>query len=157
MSTARRVLNARVGAAAVALAVGLITVWEGYTARVSYDPIGRLAVCYGHDDQSMVKGRFYSKAECEAILDADLLLHAEVLNCLPDARGKLTDGQRGALVSFAYNVGVPKACGSTFVKRLNAGDGKAACAELSKWVYAGGRALPGLVNRRKAERKVCES
>jgi lysozyme len=69
----------------------------------------------------------------------------------------LTDGQRGALVSFAYNVGVPKACGSTFVKRLNAGDGKAACAELSKWIYAGGRALPGLVNRRRDERKVCES
>ena len=158
MNGARAKLIAKAGAVAVALLTSLVVTWEGYSARVYQDPIGRLSVCYGHDDQTLTPGSVYSAAECRAILDADLLAHADVLECIDDPwRGLLTDGQRAALVSFAFNVGVQKACGSTFVKRLGAGDGVAACAELSKWVYAGGKALPGLVNRRAAERKVCES
>jgi hypothetical protein len=31
-----------------------------------------------------------------------------------------------------------------------------ACAELSRWTYAGGKQLPGLVRRRAAERQLCE-
>ncbi|HGM8337746.1 TPA: glycoside hydrolase family protein [Pseudomonas aeruginosa] len=45
---------------------------------------------------------------------------------------------------------------STLLRKLNAGDVKGACAELSRWVYAGGKVYKGLVNRRKAERELCE-
>jgi len=154
----RAALITKVGAGAAVLAVALVTTWEGYTSKVAPDPIGRLQVCYGHDDQKMVKGTQYTQAECQALLDADLLAHAAVLDCITEPpRGTLTDGEKAALVSFAYNVGVDKACSSTFVRRLNAGQGKAACAELSKWIYAGGKVLPGLVNRRAAERRICQS
>jgi len=156
---------AKIGAGAAVLAVTLVTGWEGYSARVSRDPIGRLQACYGHDDQTMTLGQQYSPAECRAFLDTDLLVHAGVLDCIAwPPRGTLTDGEKAALVSFAYNVGVPKACGSTFVRRLNAGEGTAACAELDRWVFAGGKDCRiksnnciGIVNRRAAERKVCES
>ena len=61
-----------------------------------------------------------------------------------------------AYVSLAYNIGPGAFCGSTLVKRLNAGDYAAACAEISRWNRAGGRVLPGLSKRRAAERARCE-
>ena len=42
-------------------------------------------------------------------------------------------------------------------RKTNAGDLAGACAELSRWTYAGGRQLPGLIKRRAAEREMCES
>lgn len=38
------------------------------------------------------------------------------------------------------------------LKKLNAGDVKGASNEFAKWVYAGGKKLPGLVRRRAAEK-----
>lgn len=59
-------------------------------------------------------------------------------------------------VDFTYNVGASAFCGSTLVKKLNAGDYAGACAEISRWTRQGGRVLPGLVNRRAVERAQCE-
>jgi len=60
-----------------------------------------------------------------------------------------------AYVSWAYNVGAGAACGSTLVRKLNAGDYAGACNELPRWNRAGGRVLSGLTDRREAERKRC--
>lgn len=60
-----------------------------------------------------------------------------------------------AMVSFSYNVGSSAFCGSTLVRKLNAGDYVGACDELPRWVYAGGRQVQGLVKRRAAERAMC--
>ena len=68
----------------------------------------------------------------------------------------MTVERRAALVSFVYNVGGTKFGNSTLLKKLNAGDASGACAELSKWVYAGGVKLKGLVARRAEERQLCE-
>jgi lysozyme len=58
-------------------------------------------------------------------------------------------------VSFAYNVGETAFCNSTLVRKLNAGDYVGACNELDRWVYAGGRKVQGLVNRRAEEKTKC--
>jgi len=165
MSDSRAQLIAKLGAVAVSLLVASVVTWEGYSARVTRDPIGRLQVCYGHDDQSLTLGQAFSPAECRAILDADLLVHADVMNCIAEPlRAEMSDGMKAALVSLAYNVGVSRTCASTFVKRINAGDGVAACEELSKWVYAGGKDCRirvnncfGIVKRRAYERQMCEA
>lgn len=60
-----------------------------------------------------------------------------------------------AYVSFAYNVGGGAFCGSTLVRKLNAGDYEGACGELRRWVYSGGRKVQGLVNRREQEYQTC--
>lgn len=60
-----------------------------------------------------------------------------------------------AYVSWAYNVGTGAACGSTLVKKLNAGDYPGACNELMRWTRSGGREIPGLVKRRQQERAKC--
>ncbi|WP_370551208.1 lysozyme [Comamonas sp. CMM02] len=62
------------------------------------------------------------------------------------------------LFSFGFNVGEGEGafCKSTLVRKANAGDVQGACAELSRWTYADGKQLPGLVQRRAAERQMCE-
>lgn len=56
-----------------------------------------------------------------------------------------------AIVDFAYNLGVGRLQTSTLRRRINACDWDGAAAELGKWVWGGGRKLPGLVARRAAE------
>lgn len=146
-------LVAKIGAVAAASAVSLVAYFEGYVPRVYVDPVGRLASCYGHDDPTLKPGTTYTRAQCETMLADDLAKHAEALNCV---KTPMTDGQKAAFVSFAYNVGVSGFCGSTLVRKANAGDMAGACAELSRWVMAGGKKLPGLVKRRAAERELCE-
>ena len=58
-----------------------------------------------------------------------------------------------AIVSFVYNVGCGAFSTSHLLELLNAGYmRRGAGAEMLKWDHAGGRELPGLLNRRKAER-----
>lgn len=147
-------LKTKIGAGAAATAVALVTAWEGYKPMAYADPIGRMAICWGHDDPSLLKGTVYTRARCEALLAEDLSKHADALNCI---KTSLTDGQKAAFTSFAYNVGAQQFCGSTLVRLANAGDMPGACAQLSRWIYADGKIFQGLINRRKAEREVCES
>lgn len=57
----------------------------------------------------------------------------------------------GALGDFAYNLGVPRYRASTLKRRIDEKDWEGAKTELMRWVRGGGRVLPGLVKRRKAE------
>ena len=65
----------------------------------------------------------------------------------------LNDNEFAALASFAYNVGWPALEKSTLMKLLNAGADRVAVADqFLRWDKAGGKVLPGLTKRRKAER-----
>ena len=150
----KRSLQATVGAGAAALLLSYVPKFEGVVLRGYKDPIGIVTACAGHT-KTAVLGRPYSPAECTALLDADLVEHAEgVLACTPGLRGQTY--RLAAATSFAFNVGVAAYCRSTMARKFNAGDYAGACAEFSRWTYAGGRELPGLVKRRAAERAMCE-
>ena len=149
----RAKLVAKIGAGATALAIPLVMLYEGHVPWVHRDPIGRLAACYGHDDQTMTPGKRFTAAECQAMLDQDLLKHSEALDCI---KTPMTDGQKAAFLSFSFNVGNQAFCRSTLAKKANQGDLLGACAELSRWTLAGGKELPGLVRRRAAERAMCQ-
>ena len=56
-----------------------------------------------------------------------------------------------AAIDFAYNLGVPRYRSSTLRKRMEAERWDEAKLQLMRWTKAGGRELPGLVRRRKAE------
>ncbi len=75
----------------------------------------------------------------------------EVDLLLPDAA---TACQRAALYSFSFNLGVGALAKSTLLKLFNAGDINGAAEQFAAWVYAGGKVVQGLVNRRKMERSV---
>lgn len=56
-----------------------------------------------------------------------------------------------AIADFLYNLGPTRYKASTLKRRIDAGDFLGACEELAKWVFGGGRRLPGLILRREAE------
>lgn len=60
-----------------------------------------------------------------------------------------------AALQLSYNIGSKAFCNSTVVKRWNAGDYEGGCEAFLMWNKAGGKVIPGLVNRRQAERKLC--
>ena len=60
-----------------------------------------------------------------------------------------------AYTSLAYNIGSTAFCSSTLVKRLNAQDYPAACAEILRWDKFKGQPLAGLTKRRKQENAQC--
>jgi lysozyme len=64
----------------------------------------------------------------------------------------ITQNQFDALVSFTYNVGAQALRKSTLLAKLNRNDVLGAAHELDKWVFAGGRKVQGLVNRRLSEK-----
>lgn len=147
-------LIAIIGGAAVALAVPLVQKYEGTVLRSYHDPVGIVTACTGHTGPELKMGQTYTRQQCEEMLYKDLAKHADALACVSQP---LTDGQRAAFVSFAFNVGEGAFCGSTLVRKANAGDIAGACAELSRWIYAKGKQLPGLIKRRAAERQLCET
>jgi lysozyme len=88
-------------------------------------------------------------------LAEDVIKHGlEISPCLPD---ELPIETRAAFISFGFNVGSSAFCRSTLSRKALAGDLRGACAELSKWTKSAGRVMAGLVRRRVAERKLCES
>ena len=60
-----------------------------------------------------------------------------------------------AYLSLAYNIGPGAFCGSTLVRRLNAGDYAGACAEILRWDRFQGQPLRGLTLRRQDEHRKC--
>lgn len=62
-----------------------------------------------------------------------------------------TDGRKAAMADFAFNLGLTRLKGSTLRRRVLAGDWEGARTELMRWTRGGGRVLPGLVARRRAE------
>lgn len=61
-----------------------------------------------------------------------------------------------SFVSLTYNIGASAFCGSTVVKRVNAGDYQGACDAILMWNRAGGKVLRGLQKRRQEEKAICE-
>lgn len=146
-------LIAKIGAAAAALVIPVVAYYEGKVNRTYVDPVGVLTSCYGHTGSALKPGQTFTDEQCLAQLEADLAKHAVALDCV---RYSLSDAQKAAFLSFAFNVGNGAFCNSTLVRKANTGDMSGACAELSRWTVAGGKELPGLVKRRAAERALCE-
>ena len=62
-----------------------------------------------------------------------------------------SEGRLSAIVDFTFNLGAGRLQTSTLRRRINQRDWGAAATELRRWVYGGGKVLPGLVTRREAE------
>lgn len=113
--TPKQRLAGKIGAGAAALVVAFVAAREGYVPKVHRDPIGRLAACYGHDDQTLKLGTTYSREQCVSMLEEDLAKHAEAVDCFTVP---LTEGQKVAIVSFSFNVGTPAVCNSTMARPM---------------------------------------
>jgi len=139
----------------ILVATPFVAKHEGVVLRTYADPVGIPTACGGETDRAITMRQRFTRDECMALLGASLHKHAlELDRCITRP---LAEHEAAAVLSFGYNVGTGAACKSTLVRLLNSGAPAATwCAELSKWTYAKGRQLPGLVRRRAAERAMCE-
>lgn len=136
----------------MAVAVVCVSGFEGLRTAAYLDPVGIPTACFG-ETKNIRMGMRFSKPECEVMLVDSLIAHDDgMMRC---TKVPLKDKTHAALLSFTYNVGVGAYCGSTLVRKLNAGDTVGACNELVRWTRAKGVTLPGLTKRRAAERELC--
>lgn len=137
----------------VLMAAWFITPHEG-TVPVAYRDVAQVVTaCTGHTEPGLTVGTDYS-ASCAKWLASDIGKAATgVQACV---RAPMTSYQWAAYTSLAFNVGVTAFCRSSVARKANAGDTAGACAAIELYVYAGGKRVQGLANRRAAERALCE-
>lgn len=141
-----------------AQAIELAKRFEGFHRVPKHDPnraypyicpAGYPTIGYGHlcDPQHPP----ITEAQAEAYLAQDLktALAATLRYCLVLATEP--EGRLAAIVDFTFNLGAGRLQTSTLRRRVNQRDWIAAGQELRRWVYGGGKVLPGLVARRGAE------
>lgn len=96
-------------------------------------------------------GRCYHRARADAFFESDIRAVENQVNALPLHLGQY---QFDAVVSFCFNVGIGKFKKSTLYKKIRADAYEPSIpAEFKKWIYGGGKILPGLVTRREWEAK----
>ncbi|MFZ6645062.1 lysozyme [Undibacterium sp. TJN25] len=145
-------LKQKIAAAGLGMAVPLVIFFEGTRQQAYLDPVSIPTICRGHTE-GVHLGQTATADQCDDMLAKDLLkADAEMRACV---LVPLTDNQRAAFASFIFNAGSGNFCGSSMARKLNAGDLAGACNELPRWVYAGGKVLPGLIKRRAAEKELC--
>lgn len=123
------------------------------------DTGGVWTIGYGHTGKEVGPNQKITKEKAIELFKKDIAWAEGYVN---DAvKVKLTQNQFDALTSFVYNVGPGKVDGkppgflsSTALKRLNAGDYNGAAEALTWWNKVGSKVIPGLVNRRKAEKEL---
>jgi lysozyme len=147
--------------AAMDAAVALAKRWEGLhrvvqrTPSVAIGPYvcpaGILTIGYGHTGPDVVPGMRITEEEATELLYADMRKAlAQVLLLSPRLAGE-PPGRLAAMADFAFNLGGGRYKASTLRRRVNAGEWDLVPKELRKWVWGGGKKLPGLILRREAE------
>ena len=112
-------------------------------------PAGFWTIGYGHLCDP--KHSPITEAEAEVYLARDLQTAlAATLRFCPVLATE-TEGRLAAVVDFTFNLGAGRLQTSTLRRRINQRDWVAVAQELRRWVYGGGKVLPGLNTRRSAE------
>jgi len=128
----------------------LIRRHEGLRLKAYYCPAGVLTIGYGHTGGVQV-GQTWTVEEAEAALRYDCLQAAFVLHDL-----ELNQNQFDAVTALVFNIGRAAFAKSTMRRLLADGLYRQAAEQFPRWVFAGGKKLPGLVVRREDERALFE-
>lgn len=137
--------------------------FEGTVLAVYFDGAGVATVGTGHalTKAEIASGEFaggISRERAAELLRQDVGSAERAVGLL--VKVPLAEGQRDALISFAFNVGNGALASSTLLQRLNAGDYGAVPFEMVKWdrrvdPRTGQKVEdPGLLKRRQAEANV---
>ena len=139
----------------LAIVVPLLERFEGLYLKPYICPAGVATIGLGSTlyldgrlvrmtDPPITRGHAYALAK-------DQLRREYLPGVLALCPGADTTERIAALTSWSYNLGLTALRGSTMRKRVNEQDWEAARREIMKWTRGGGRVLPGLVARRRAE------
>lgn len=129
----------------------MIKAWEGCKLTAYRCPSGLLTIGYGHTGPDVTPGKQILQADADALFENDIKKFADSVAAELDG-ASINGNQFDALVSLAYNIGIHAFHKSTLFKKVMANPSdKSIRSEFVKWIYGGGRILPGLVKRRIAE------
>lgn len=129
----------------------LLRRFEGVRLRPYLCPAGKPTIAVGatqYEDGTPVKltDPPISLERAEELLDHDAPVYAQAaLNLSPNLAPHRE--KHAAIGDFCYNLGTTRYKSSTLRKRVAEGDWEAAAKEVEKWVWGGGKKLPGLVRR----------
>ena len=112
-------------------------------------PAGYWTIGYGHLCDATHLPITEAEAEVYLARDLQMALAATLRYC--PVLATETEGRLAAIVDFTFNLGAGRLQTSTLRRRVNQRDWVAAEQELRRWVYGGGKVLPGLVARRIEE------
>ena len=136
--------------------LNIIKQYEGFSSRPYLDPVNIPTIGYGmtfYPDSrikvtmkdkpiTLQEGEWYLKLMC---ITFEKAVHRLV-------KKPINQNQFDALVSFVYNVGEGAFASSTLLRLINDNPNNPEIEkQFLRWVYAGGKKLPGLVKRRQAE------
>lgn len=142
-----------------AAAIDLAKQFEGFHRIPKFDPerrahpyicpAGYWTIGYGHLCDP--KHPPIAQAEAEIYLSSDLntALNATLRYCpvlITESENRLA-----AIVDFTFNLGAGRLQMSALRRKINQRDWSGAGLELRRWIYGGGKVLPGLVARRESE------
>ena len=136
--------------------VKLIKEFEGCRLTAYYDPVGVITIGYGttNSDKSITgktitKGMTISQATADKWLKESLnKKYAPKVNKY-DGKYHWTQNEFDALISFAYNIGsIDQLTGNGSRSKQTIAN------KMPEYCHGGGKKLPGLVRRRKAEREL---
>jgi lysozyme len=137
--------------------LALIKQFEGCSLKAYPDPAtggSPWTIGYGWtrpvDGVAVHPGMEINQAKAEQLLRCGIVSYEQDISKL--VRVRINQNQFDALVSLAWNIGTRAFSTSTLLQKLNVGDYPGAAEQFLRWVNAGGREMPGLVTRRRAER-----
>jgi lysozyme len=139
-------------------AIGLAKRFEGFHRVPRADPgrahpylcpAGYWTIGYGHLCDPKHPSITVDEGEAYLAKDLTTALNATLRYC--PVLASETEARLAAIMDFTFNLGAGRLQTSTLRRRVNQRDWPGATAELRRWVYGGGRVLPGLVVRRDAE------
>lgn len=124
--------------------------FEGLRLKAYVCAAGVCTIGYGHTS-GVKPGDIITQAQADAFFEADIATVEKQINALSLNLGQY---QFDAVVSFCFNLGIGNFKGSTLYKKIKADAYDSTIpAEFKKWIYGGGKILPGLVSRREWEAK----
>jgi GH24 family phage-related lysozyme (muramidase) len=137
---------------AVIMAVKVIKSWEGLRTKAYLDTLPKKhvwTVCYGETLNIKASDRF-TPEQCEKML-IKRVIHDYYLPLVDKVKdfGLAPDSVQASMISGGYNYGVFKVANSGGAGWVEKHQYHTACLALTAYNKAGGKILPGLVNRRE--------
>jgi lysozyme len=131
------------------LAITLAKHFEGFSPVPYLCPAGFWTIAYGrlcdqdHPAVDQQTGEQYLIEDMQSAYTAAIRFCPVLLNA--------SEPRLAAIVDFTFNLGAGRLQTSTLRRRVNEQNWDEAAYELKRWVWGGGKKLPGLVKRREIE------
>ena len=136
-------------------AVELIKKFEGFKETAYKCPAGVWTIGYGWT-HGVKEGDTITNEKASELVQQEVAKIAKQIKTTlgTEVFASLTENQVCALIDFVYNLGLGNFKNSTLCKMIKSGQIMEAGNQFERWVKSGNKVLPGLVNRRKAEKNL---